>query len=108
MQLEPRRTARRSDGRLARHYAPSVPVRLNAARPEDGEAYLAFGPAPERPLVWNLSPSGDVREAAIHLFASLRAADRAHPTGIAVAPIPSTGLGEAINDRLKRAAGFVG
>jgi L-threonylcarbamoyladenylate synthase len=100
--------ARRSPGRLARHYAPSVPVRLDADAPRSGEAYLAFGPAPEGPLVWNLSPAGDPREAAIHLFAYLRAADRARPTGIAIAPIPTHGLGEAINDRLKRAAGFVG
>ena len=101
--------ARRSPGRLARHYAPSVPVRLDAAAPRAGEAYLAFGPdAPDGPLVWNLSPTGDLREAAANLFAYLRAADRARPAGIAVAPIPADGLGEAIHDRLKRAAGFVG
>jgi L-threonylcarbamoyladenylate synthase len=101
--------AKRSPGRLARHYAPSVPVRLDATAPEPGEAFLAFGPGgPDGPFVWNLSPAGDVREAAIHLFAALRAADRAHPRGIAVASIPAYGLGEAINDRLKRAAGFVG
>ena len=100
--------AKRSPGRMTRHYAPSVPVRLNAAEPADGEAYLAFGPHPRGPLVWNLSPSGDVREAAVHLFSALRAADRERPTAIAVAPIPEDGLGEAINDRLRRAAGFVG
>jgi L-threonylcarbamoyladenylate synthase len=100
--------ARRSPGRLTRHYAPSVPVRLNVEVPLPGEAYLAFGPHTDGPLVWSLSRTGDVREAAIHLFAALRAADRARPVGIAVAPIPQEGLGEAINDRLKRAAGFVG
>jgi len=100
--------AKRSPGRLARHYAPTSPLRLNATEPRPGEAYLAFGLGPVHPLVWNLSPSGDVREAAIHLFAALRAADRAGPEAIAVAPIPETGLGEAINDRLRRAAGFVG
>lgn len=100
--------AKRSPGRLARHYAPSVPVRLDAAAPGPGEAYLAFGPAPEGRLVWNLSPAGDLREAAANLFAHLRAADRARPKAIAVAPIPGEGLGEAIHDRLKRAAGFVG
>ena len=100
--------AKRSPGRLARHYAPSVPVRLDAAAPEPGEAYLAFGPHEDGPLVWNLSREGDVREAAARLFAALRAADRARPAGIAVAPIPRDGLGEAINDRLIRAAGFVG
>ena len=106
--LEAEDDAKRSPGRLARHYAPSVPVRLEAEGPRPGEAYLAFGPCDDGPLVWNLSRAGDVREAAIHLFAALRAADRARPTGIAVAPIPHEGLGEAINDRLKRAAGFVG
>jgi L-threonylcarbamoyladenylate synthase len=100
--------ARRSPGRLARHYAPTAPLRLDAA-PTEGDAYLAFGPgAPEGPMVWNLSPAGDLREAAANLFACLRAADRARPRAIAVAPIPAEGLGEAIADRLKRAAGFVG
>jgi L-threonylcarbamoyladenylate synthase len=100
--------AKRSPGRLARHYAPNAPVRLNAARPEAGEAFLAFGPAPAGGLTWNLSPSGDLAEAAANLFSHLRAADRSAPSAIAVAPVPETGLGEAINDRLKRAAGFVG
>jgi L-threonylcarbamoyladenylate synthase len=100
--------AKRSPGRLARHYAPKAPVRLEAAAPRLGEAYLAFGPAPAGDAIWNLSPAGDLREAAANLFAYLRAADRTGPAGIAVAPVPHTGLGEAINDRLKRAAGFVG
>ncbi len=100
--------AKRSPGRLARHYAPQSPVRLEAAEPAIGEAYLAFGPHPEGPAVWNLSPKGDLAEAAAHLFAHLRAADRTGPKAIAVAPIPEEGLGEAINDRLRRAAGFVG
>ncbi|OYX35330.1 MAG: threonylcarbamoyl-AMP synthase [Caulobacterales bacterium 32-69-10] len=100
--------AKRSPGRLARHYAPTAPLRLDAEAPREGEAFLAFGPWPDGRLVWNLSPTGDVREAAANLFAHLRAADRAHPTGIAVAPVPVEGLGEAITDRLKRAAGFVG
>lgn len=100
--------ARRSPGRLARHYAPAAPVRLEAQAPRAGEAYLAFGPATAGPGVWNLSPSGDLAEAAANLFAFLRAADRTAPAAIAVAPIPDAGLGEAINDRLRRAAGFVG
>jgi L-threonylcarbamoyladenylate synthase len=100
--------ARRSPGRLARHYAPQAPVRLNATDPRLGEAYLAFGPAPAGEGIWNLSPAGDLREAAANLFAYLREADRTGPAGIAVAPVPESGLGEAINDRLKRAAGFVG
>ncbi|PZQ65668.1 MAG: threonylcarbamoyl-AMP synthase [Phenylobacterium zucineum] len=98
--------ARRSPGRLARHYAPDAPVRLEARAPNAGEAWLSFGP--DAPGPWNLSPSGDLAEAAANLFAFLRAADRTAPAGIAVAPIPHEGLGEAINDRLKRAAGFVG
>jgi L-threonylcarbamoyladenylate synthase len=100
--------ARRSPGRLARHYAPQAPVRLDAEAPRTGEAYLAFGPAPAGPNVWNLSPAGRLEEAAANLFAHLRAADRSGPAAIAIAPIPHDGLGEAINDRLKRAAGFVG
>jgi L-threonylcarbamoyladenylate synthase len=100
--------ARRSPGRLARHYAPQAPVRLNAQAPREGEAYLAFGPWPAGPGIWNLSPGGDLREAAANLFAFLRAADRSGPHAIAVAPVPEHGLGEAINDRLRRAAGFIG
>ncbi|MDO8294998.1 MAG: L-threonylcarbamoyladenylate synthase [Caulobacter sp.] len=97
--------AKRSPGRLALHYAPDAPVRINVTRPEPGEAFLAFGPG-DSPF--NLSPTGDLVEAAARLFALLRAADRTKPTAIAVAPIPAEGLGEAINDRLKRAAGYVG
>ena len=100
--------AARSPGRTTRHYAPAAPLRLEAALPRPGEAYLAFGPWPAGEGVWNLSPSADVAEAATHLFAHLRAADRTAPSAIAVAPIPETGLGEAINDRLRRAAGFLG
>lgn len=100
--------AKRSPGRLALHYAPDAPVRLNAAAPAEGEAYLAFGPAPAGERVFNLSPAADLAEAAAKLFSLLRAADATAPTAIAVAPIPSDGLGEAINDRLIRAAGFVG
>lgn len=99
--------AHRSPGRLALHYAPDAPVRLNAVAAGLGEALLGFGPNfPDDDL--NLSPQGDLREAAANLFAYLRAADRLGPTAIAVAPIPVDGLGEAINDRLQRAAGFVG
>ena len=58
--------------------------------------------------MFNLSPTGDLAEAAANLFAFLRAADRARPSAIAVAPIPNEGLGEAINDRLRRAAGYIG
>jgi L-threonylcarbamoyladenylate synthase len=90
---------------MAVHYAPDAPVRINAEGPEPGEAFLAFGPS-DSPF--NLSPTCDLVEAAAKLFAMLRAADRTRPTAIAVAPIPAEGLGEAINDRLRRAAGYVG
>ncbi len=104
--LEADGDARRSPGRLTRHYAPHAPVRLDVVVPAPGEAWLSFGSAGSGP--WNLSPSGDLREAAANLFAYLRGADRTNPIAIAVAPIPPEGLGEAINDRLRRAAGFVG
>jgi len=98
-----------SPGRLARHYAPSKPLSLEVAAPSPEAAYLAFGPSPAgRALTWNLSPAGDLREAAANLFAFLRAADRSAAPVIETAPIPHTGLGEAINDRLRRAAGQVG
>jgi L-threonylcarbamoyladenylate synthase len=100
--------AKRSPGRLALHYAPDAPVRIEAVAPEAGEAFLAFGPWPAGEGVFNLSPTGDLAEAATKLFSFLRAADRTKPVGIAVAPIPGHGLGEAINDRLRRAAGFIG
>lgn len=100
--------ARRSPGRMARHYAPNAPVRLEAEAPLPGEAFLAFGAYPAGPGVWNLSPAGDLAEAAANLFGFLRAADQSAPTAIAVAPMPAEGLGEAIADRLKRSAGYVG
>lgn len=88
-------------GQIKSHYAPKAKLRLNVATPDEGEGYLAFGPGAQVGL--NLSPSGDLVEAATKLFAMLRALD-ARFERIAVAPIPSTGLGEAINDRLERAA----
>ena len=103
--------AKRSPGRLARHYAPNLPLRLNAEEPQDGEVWLGFGFAHGGALdaePFNLSRGGDLAEAAANLFAYLRAADRSGASGIAVAPIPDTGLGEAINDRLRRAAGYIG
>jgi L-threonylcarbamoyladenylate synthase len=83
-------------------------LRLDAEAPRAGEAFLAFGPAPAGGMVFNLSPPGDLHEAAANFFAMLRAADALSPAAIAVAPIPIEGLGEAINDRLRRAAGYVG
>ena len=95
-----------SPGLLPSHYAPRLAVRPNVTTPRPDEAYLAFGPPPAAPAgaVLNLSPSGDLAEAAANLFAMLQALDRPEFTAIAVAPIPSHGLGRAINDRLRRAA----
>ena len=89
-----------SPGQLARHYAPNAILRLNAEEAEPGEVLVGFG---EVAADHTLSESGDLREAAANLFPLLRQLDRTH-TRIAVAPIPDTGLGEAINDRLRRAA----
>ncbi len=97
----------RSPGRLTLHYAPDAPVRIEADQARDGEVLLGFG-AGVGDARWSLSPTGDLREAAANLFRLLREADRTHPAGIAVSPIPAEGLGEAINDRLRRAAGHVG
>ena len=99
-------SARKSPGQLASHYAPSRPVRLEATSVGPDEGLLAFGPNPPpgAVLTYNLSPSGDLGEAAAHLFAMLRSLDRPGIGRIAVMPIPQTGLGLAINDRLRRAA----
>jgi len=94
-----------SPGQLATHYAPVTPLRLDAGKPRRGEAFLAFGPnAPSfsGPAI-NLSRRGDLVEAAANFFAALRTLDEAGVETIAVMPIPDHGLGEAINDRLKRA-----
>lgn len=98
---------RRSPGRLALHYAPDAPVRIEAEAARPGEILLGYGPGVGDPR-WSLSEDGDLRQAAARLFRLLREADRERPVGIAISPIPATGLGEAINDRLRRAAGFVG
>jgi len=99
----------RAPGMLASHYAPRTPLRLDVKAVATGEALLAFGPAlAERAAdavkVLNLSARGDPIEAAANLFSHLRALDAAHAKAIAVMPIPHHGLGEAINDRLRRAA----
>jgi L-threonylcarbamoyladenylate synthase len=96
-------------GMLASHYAPRTRVRLNADRVEAGEALLAFGsgtvPGADRAAaVMNLSARGDLNEAATHLFGYLRSLDACGARAIAVMPVPHHGLGEAINDRLRRAA----
>jgi L-threonylcarbamoyladenylate synthase len=95
-------------GMLTSHYAPRTRVRLNAESLAPGEALLAFGPpvngAEQAAAVMNLSARGDLNEAAANLFGYLRALDAKATATIAVMPIPSHGLGEAINDRLRRAA----
>ena len=95
-------------GRLASHYAPAAAMRLDVTEVRPGEALLAFGDAmppgaEDASAVVNLSPSGDLSEAAARFFGALRDLDRKAEV-IAVMPIPETGLGEAINDRLRRAA----
>ncbi len=88
-------------GQLASHYAPAAPMRLDATEKLPGERLLGFGAVPRADL--NLSPAGDLTEAAANLFAMLHRIDDGS-TAIAVSPIPETGLGRAINDRLRRAA----
>jgi L-threonylcarbamoyladenylate synthase len=96
-------------GMLASHYAPDASVRLNAQEIRPGEALVSFGDGhisgeKDAAVVLNLSHGGDLREAAANLFDYLKKADAATKVGIAVVPIPEHGLGEAINDRLSRAA----
>jgi len=88
-------------GQLASHYAPVGTIRLNANRPDQGETFVGFG-AVDGDM--NLSKAGDLIEAAANLFACLHALDAMDAARIAIAPIPETGLGLAINDRLRRAA----
>lgn len=95
-------------GMMASHYAPRTPVRLDARRLDTGESLLAFGPhtipGAERAKVMNLSEAGDLVEAAANLFGYLRELDASGSRAIAVMAVPNEGLGEAINDRLRRAA----
>jgi L-threonylcarbamoyladenylate synthase len=93
-------------GMLSSHYAPKARLRLDAEAPRAGEALLAFGPdAPASDgMTLNLSPRGDLIEAAANLFSHLRALDASGARAVAVMKVPREGLGEAINDRLARAA----
>ena len=96
-----------SPGMLPSHYAPNLPLRLNAENVAANEALLAFGPnmlIKGGAIRLNLSEKGDLDEAAANLFAMLRQLDQPRFSGIAVMPVPDTGLGVAINDRLKRAS----
>lgn len=95
----------RSPGMMLSHYAPSLPLRLEAWGVAPEEALLAFGPPlPGATMTYQLSATGDLREAASRLFAGLRALDQAGFSGIAAMPVPGEGLGPAIRDRLTRAA----
>ncbi|MEK9725888.1 MAG: Sua5 family C-terminal domain-containing protein, partial [Rhodospirillaceae bacterium] len=96
-------SAPKSPGMLSRHYAPTTPVRLGATDARPGEALLGFGPDTAG-ATRSLSAAGDLTEAAANLFAMLHDLDGGGYAAIAVAPIPDSGLGRAINDRLRRAA----
>lgn len=99
--------APKSPGMLSSHYAPHLPIRLNALTASDDEAFVTFGPdlfIEGGAYRINLSPRGNLIEAAANLFSMLRIVDREPYKGIAVMPIPDEGLGAAINDRLRRAA----
>lgn len=98
-------SALRSPGLLARHYATRIPLRMMATELQENEGLLAFGPEPLQgaAAMENLSPAGDLTEAAANLFSMMRALDQPGLSGIAVMPIPGNGLGAAINDRLRRA-----
>ena len=95
--------APKSPGMLLRHYAPSTPLAMNAQSARHDGLLLGFGPSISNADL-NLSPSGNLREAAANLFAMLHLLDKRGMAEIAVTPIPETGLGRAINDRLRRAA----
>jgi len=103
--VRPEGMAMESPGMLLRHYAPRLPLRLNATAPQGREGLLSFGPPPPGfAQIFPLSASGDLAEAAARLYAGLHALDAQQLDGIAVMPIPESGLGLAINDRLTRAA----
>jgi L-threonylcarbamoyladenylate synthase len=109
MEMAGETSAPLAPGMLASHYAPRTPVRLEAVSLAAGEALLAFGPGriaeyDAAIAVMNLSERGDLAEAAANLFGYLRSLDGKGARGIAVMPVPNRGLGEAINDRLRRAA----
>ena len=88
-------------GQLASHYAPIAPLRMNATGKQEGEIFIGFNTTNAD---FHLTKSGNLEEAAAHLFDMLHLADKQNPLAIAVAPIPNIGVGEAINERLERAA----
>lgn len=104
LKLADKNSSIQSPGMLAKHYAPRHPLRLNVSHVEPNEVLLAFGEPLQAKYTLNLSVTGDIIEAAANLFAMLHQLDEYPCTSIAVMPIPSTGLGLAIQDRLNRAA----
>ena len=102
----PDQTAIKAPGQMHRHYAPRLPLRLNATQVSDQEALLAFGSAPLKGAkkTLNLSQNQNLKQAAANLFAMMRQLDRPEYQSIAVMPVPHHGIGLAINDRLERAA----
>jgi 2,3-bisphosphoglycerate-independent phosphoglycerate mutase len=94
----------KAPGMTRKHYSPSIPIRMNAKKPNVGEAFIAFGQTHEEHVI-NLSREGNLEEAAHNLFSIIKSCDdKQRFCGIAVAPIPNYGIGAAINDRLKRAS----
>jgi len=95
-----------SPGQLASHYAPRTPLVLNQSAPQESDAWIGFGRSENKRAhaVFSFSEKGDLIEAAARLYDTLRKADAAGAERIAIAPIPSGGIGTAINDRLSRAA----
>ncbi len=107
--LEPNENGKvSSPGQLLQHYAPNTPLRLNVTQPFENEAWLTFGSFnSDHDKIFHLSLTADLKEAAANLFSFLWKADQLHVKSIAIAPIPDEGIGIAINDRLKRAAGKI-
>ena len=101
LRLSPGQERIEAPGQLASHYAPSKPVRLNVETPRPGEFHIGFGDVAGD---YNLSPDSDIAKAAARLYAALHLADASAYEAIAVAPVPADGIGQAINDRLCRAA----
>ena len=97
-----------SPGQLKKHYSPKTPIRLNAKKPLINEAYLSFGKnkITDNSSSLNLSPNGDLIEAAFNLFDFLRKLDKLNKTRIAISSIPNVGIGKTINERLKRASQY--
>ncbi len=100
----------KSPGLLSKHYAPERPVFLNITEPRINQAHITFGPGKKTDLeagLFNLSPSGDLQEAARNLYRALRDLDQPPFKAITICPLPQEGIGQALQDRLSRAASKV-